>query len=71
MPPPARDTSTTRDHRIKLPKLMIPSFDRDVAQWTSFWDSYDSAVHQIPSLNEVDKFNYLRSFLRGAAQYLV
>ena len=64
----ARDTSTTRDYRIKLPKLTIPSFDGDVAQWTSFWDSYDSAVHQNPSLNEVDKFNYLRSFLKGAAR---
>ena len=68
MPPAARDTSTTHDHRIKLPKLTIPLFDGDVAQWTPFWDSYDSAIHQNSSLNEVDKFNYLRSLLKGAAR---
>ena len=61
----------TPDHRIKLPKLTIQSFDRDVTLWTPFWDSYDSAIHQNPSLSEVDRFNYLRSLLRGTAREAV
>ena len=59
------------DHRIKLPKLTIQSFDEDVTLWMPFWDSYDSAIHQNPSLSEVDKFNYLRSLLRGTAREAV
>ena len=39
-----------------------------MTHWTSFWDSFDSAIHQITGLNEVDKFNYLRSLLRGSAR---
>ena len=32
-----------------------------------FWDSYKSAVHENVSLSKIDKFNYLRSLLEGAA----
>ena len=53
---------------VQLPKLTIQPFDGNVTQWTSFWDSFDSAIHQNTGLNEVDKFNYLRSLLRGSAR---
>ena len=33
----------------------------------SFWDSFESAVHQNHSLSEVDKFNYLTSMLEHSA----
>ena len=36
-----------------------------MTQWTSLWDS---AIHQNTGLNEVDKFNYLRSLLKGSAR---
>ena len=52
---------------VRLPKLMIQPFDGNVTHWTSFWDSFDSAIQQNTGLNEVDKFNYLRSLLRGSA----
>ena len=47
-----------------------PAFrwSHDMTLWTSFWDSFDSAIHQNTGLNEVDKFNYLRSLLRGSAR---
>lgn len=47
---------------------MIQPFDGNVTLWTSFWDSYDSAIHQNTGLNGVDKFNYLRSLLKGSAR---
>jgi len=53
---------------VRLPKLMIQPFDGNVTLWTSFWDSYDSAIHQNTGLNGVDKFNYLRSLLKGSAR---
>jgi len=36
-------------------------------KWTSFWDSYQSAIHLNSELTEVDKFNYLRSLLEHTA----
>ena len=65
--PPTHD----RDNRIKLPKLSMQPFSGDVATWTSFWDSYNSAIHQNSSLTDVDKFNYLRSLLKGTAREAV
>ena len=56
-----------QENCIKLPKLTIRQFDGDITQWTTFWDSYESAIHANTSLTDVDKFNYLRSLLRGTA----
>ena len=36
-------------------------------KWSTFWDSYESAIHKNDELTDVDKFNYLRSFLEGTA----
>ena len=70
---PVLVTTTSRvlppsDDRIKLPKLTIPPFEGDITQWMPFWDSYDSAIHKNSSLTGIDKFNYLRSLLKGDAR---
>ena len=57
----------TREHRVKLPKLTMPTFDGNLTMWTSFWDSFDSAIHQNSALTNVDKFNYLHTLLKGSA----
>ncbi len=36
-------------------------------KWTSFWDSYESAIHSNELLPDVDKFNYLRTLLERTA----
>ena len=77
--PPAPSTATatsSRDDplpadaacRVKLPKLTIRPFDGDITKWTSFWDSYESAIHTNSKLSEVDKFNYLQSLLERTAR---
>lgn len=48
---------------VKLPKLSLPHFNGDLTKWTTFWDSYESAVHSNGDLTNVEKFNYLRSLL--------
>lgn len=53
--------------KVKLPKISLPQFGGNLLNWSSFWDSYESAVHNSHELTEVDKFNYLRSLLHGAA----
>ena len=53
--------------RVKLPKLVLRPFSGDITTWTTFWESYESAVHRSRDLSNIDKFNYLNSLLTGAA----
>ena len=52
--------------RVKLPKLSLKKFNGDLTKWTTFWDTFESAVHGNP-LTNIDKFNYLNSLLESAA----
>ena len=63
VPPPTRDST----HHAKLPKLTLKSFNGDITTWISFWDSYNSAIHQNTELADIDKFNYLKSLLEKSA----
>lgn len=66
----ARDLTTessSRGANVKLPKITVPLFNGDPVKWTSFWDSYQSAIHWNSDLTEVNKFNYLRSLLNHSA----
>ena len=52
---------------VKLPKLTLPKFGRDVIQWQSFWDQFMATVHD-SDLPVISKFSYLFSLLHGEAQ---
>ena len=64
--PPAGD-ERTRSQRVRLPKLTLRSFNGDITTWTTFWDSYESAIHKSPDLSDIVKFNYLKSLLERTA----
>ena len=53
--------------RIKLPKLTIQPFSGELTEWIPFWESYCAAIHDNTNLTDVEKFNYLRSFLQRPA----
>ena len=38
-----------------------------MTRWLSFWNSFESAIHNNPALSSVDKFNYLNSLLESTA----
>lgn len=59
--------SSTRVSKARLPKLTIRPFSGDLAGWTTFWDSYQTAIYDNHDLSAIDKFNYLRSLLQGSA----
>ena len=63
------DRAEPRPHgaKVRLPKLSLPRFNGDLMKWPTFWDSYESAIHNNDELTEVDKFNYLRSLLERSA----
>ena len=51
---------------IKPPQIDIRPFDGDVMKWRKFWDQFEASVDKT-SYSPVDKFNYLKSKLRGDA----
>ncbi|XP_063416141.1 uncharacterized protein LOC134697785 [Mytilus trossulus] len=58
-------SAISSNHR--LPKLTLPTFNGNILEWPSFWDSYESAVHYNPTLTDVQKFNYLKAQLENEA----
>ena len=65
--PPPIVAATPTTARVKLPKISLPHFRGNLMRWSAFWDSFNSAIHINDRLSEIDKFNYLRSLLEGAA----
>lgn len=53
--------------RFQLPKPTLPCFSGDLLCWQTFWDSFDAAVNQNPSLSGIQKLNYLRAQVHGDA----
>ena len=51
----------------KLPKLTLQHFTGDITKFCTFWEGFQSAVHNNPGLSCIDKFNYLKSILDGNA----
>lgn len=56
---------------IKLPKMEIRKFNGDPLNWKSFNDSFTAAVDKNPHLTDVEKMNYLVSYLKGEAENAV
>ena len=52
---------------VKLPKLSLKKFSGDVTKWTTFWECYESAIHNNANLTKIEKFNYLKSLLEHSA----
>ena len=51
---------------IKPPKLDIAPFRGEVLKWQEFWDAFEASVDKA-AYAPVDKFNYLKSKLKGEA----
>ena len=50
-----------------LQKLQLRKFNGNPMEWYAFWESFESVVRKNPSSSEVEKFNYLKSYLEGGA----
>ena len=56
---------------VKLPKLSLKRFNGDPTKWMTFWDTFESAVHDNAALTNIDKFSYLISLLESTASEAV
>ena len=52
---------------LKLPKLDATTFSGDATHWKSFIEFFDAAVHLNEQLSDVEKYTYLKSYLKGVA----
>ena len=59
-------SSNPNDSHAKLPKLTLDKFNGEVLSWQSFWDQCSVAIHTNSSVRDIEKFNYLRSYLTEA-----
>nr|XP_024219403.1 uncharacterized protein LOC112211611 [Halyomorpha halys] len=51
----------------RLPTINIPSFSGDIADWQNFKETFKSLIHNRHDLDDVLKFHYLKSVLKGPA----
>ena len=58
------ETSTSRG--VKLPKIDVPTFDRNILNWRTFWEQFSVAVHNHDNISDSEKLVYLRHFLRDS-----
>lgn len=69
--PSQNDSKFVDNGQLRLPKIMINKFYGNIREWQTFYNSFDTAIHQNQNLSKIDKFNYLVSLLGGSALRIV
>ena len=49
---PAISRTETPSTQVRLPKLQLKPYSGELTKWTSFWDSFESAVHNNREMSE-------------------
>ena len=57
--------------QVRLPELHIKVFKGDILEWTSFYQLFTALVGNNPALCDVQKFMYLKSFLKDEPLKLI
>lgn len=58
----APSVSTPHSH-VRLPKISIDKFSGDPRSWQTFFDLFNSLIHTNVDLSNIEKFQYLLSYL--------
>ena len=67
---PTSEPATVKDAIVsgpRHPEIKLKHFAGDIVSWQTWWDQYESSVHNKNSIADVDKFSYLISLLDGSA----
>lgn len=57
----------SNSREVTLPTITIPTFDGKYIEWSPFYDSFTTLIDQDDSISTINKFHYLKSFLKGSA----
>ena len=63
--------NTSNKVDIKLPKPELFKFNSDITMWQTFWDQFNSSIHSNEDISDVNKFNYLHSFICDEAREII
>lgn len=63
----------SREHAVKtsLPRIKLQTFSGSYEDWPSFRDLFSSVIGENSSISDVERFHYLRSCVKGAAEKLI
>ncbi|CAG9568034.1 unnamed protein product [Danaus chrysippus] len=56
---------------LKLPPIKITPFNGEANKWLSFRDTYVSLVHNNETIDDVNRFHYLKTYLEGPASAVI
>ena len=56
--------STSSTSGVKLPRIDLPTFDGNIANWVNFWEQFEAAIHGKRQLSNADKLTYLQHTLK-------
>ncbi|XP_064469553.1 uncharacterized protein LOC135384272 [Ornithodoros turicata] len=68
---PSTTASQPSHGGIKLPKLQPDTFTGELTKWLTFWEQFRTAVHENGRLSKIEKFQYLRTLLKGDAASVI
>ncbi|GFQ84150.1 uncharacterized protein TNCT_5301 [Trichonephila clavata] len=69
--PNASSRSEQQYSSLKLPQLQIPQFDGNILKFGDFYSQFEAAIHNNSNLSDVEKFNYLKSYLTHEAEIAI
>ena len=57
---------------VKLPRREVPTFNRNIFNWKTFWEQFGVSIHTRLSLTDAEKLAYLMSALKkGTAKNVI
>nr|XP_022909145.1 uncharacterized protein LOC111420399 [Onthophagus taurus] len=62
-----RQSDSSQQKNVKLPTLDLPKFYGDYVDWVHFDETFCALVHNDPHMDDINKFYYLISCLKGDA----
>ncbi|XP_049884023.1 uncharacterized protein LOC126379357 [Pectinophora gossypiella] len=63
--------ASTRPQLVRLPTIQLPKFSGRYENWLEFRDTFTSLIHSNESIDEINKFHYLRASLEGSAAVVI
>lgn len=57
--------------QTKYPQINLPVFNGAYEDWFSFYDTFNSLVHNNTQLSDIEKYHYLKSCLREEAAQVI
>lgn len=63
--------NSQHENTVKLPVIDLPTFSGDYTQWVQFQDTFKVLINSNSALNNIQRFYYLKSYLKGDAAQVI